>query len=198
MKQKTLKLVSLIAVLVFLLSACSAAKTDKFSASGTFSAIDTSIVSEISGKVTKVNVNEGDAVKTEDTLFTLDAEVSQAQYDQASAASVKSAEAAVEASRQQAESAAAQYQLALQGAMMQDLPVRNSQWNASVPDNYQEAWYFNKSELIDAARSQVTSAEAALANTKTDLENEQKKASSKDFIAAEGKACSSTRVPQRG
>lgn len=186
MKQKTLKLVSLTAVLVFLLSACSAAKTDKFSASGTFSAIDTSIVSEISGKVTKVNVNEGDTVKTGDTLFTLDAEVGQAQYDQA-AASVKAAEAAVEASRQQAESAAAQYQLALQGAMMQDLPARNSQWNAPVPDNYQETWYFNKNELIDAARSQVTSAEAALANTKTDLENEQKKASSKDFIAAEGR-----------
>lgn len=184
MKQKLLKLVSLTTVLVFLLSACSAAKTDKFSASGTFSAISTSIVSEISGKVTEVTVNEGDTVKTGETLFTLDAEVSQAQYDQAAAA-VKAAEAAVEASRQQADSAAAQYQLALQGAMLQDLPARNNQWNASVPDNYQEAWYFNKNELIDAAKSQVTSAEAALANAKTDLENEQKKASSKDFLAAE-------------
>lgn len=184
MKQRMIKLVGLTAVLALILSACSATKTDNIYASGTFSSIDTSIVSEISGKVIEVNVNEGDNVKAGQTLFTLDAEVSQAQYDQATAA-VKAAEAAVEASRQQAESAAAQYQLALQGAMLQDLPARNDQWNASVPDNYQEAWYFNEDELIDAAKSQVTSAEAALANAKTDLENEQKKVSSKDFIAAE-------------
>lgn len=184
MKQKLIKLVSLTAVLAFLLSACSAVKTDKFSASGTFSAIDISIVSEISGKVTEVNVDEGDNVKTGQPLFTLDAEVSQAQFDQATAA-VKAAEAAVDASRQQADSAAAQYQLSLQGAMQQDLPVRENQWSASVPDNYQPAWYFNENELIDSAKSQVTSAETTLATAKTDLENEQKKASSKDFIAAE-------------
>lgn len=184
MKQKLIKLVSLTAVLAFLLSACSAVKTDKFSASGTFSAIDISIVSEISGKVIEVNVDEGDDVKTRQPLFTLDAEVSQAQYDQATAA-VKASEAAVDASRQQADSAAAQYQLSLQGATQQDLPARENRWSASVPDNYQAAWYFNENELIDAAKYQVTSAETTLATAKTDLENEQKKASSKDFIAAE-------------
>ncbi len=184
MKQKMIKLVCLTATFAFLLSACAVSNTDTISASGTFSAIDISIIPEISGKVADVFVNEGDDVKTGQTLFTLDAEVSQAQYDQATAA-VKAAEAAVEASRQQAESAAAQYQLALQGAMMQDLSARNNQWNASVPEDYRGAWYFNKAELIDAAQSQVANAEAALAQTKSDLEDEQKKVSSKDFIAAE-------------
>lgn len=184
MKQKMIKLVCLTATFAFLLSACAVSNTDTISASGTFSAIDISIIPEISGKVADVFVNEGDDVKTGQTLFTLDAEFSQAQYDQATAA-VKAAEAAVEASRQQAESAAAQYQLALQGAMMQDLSASNNQWNASVPEDYRGAWYFNKAELIDAAQSQVANAEAALAQTKSDLEDEQKKVSSKDFIAAE-------------
>ena len=107
MKRNLIKLVSLLAIPVFLLSACSTEPNDKLIASGTFSAIGTSIVSEISGKVTEVNVNEGDNVTVGQVLFVLDAEVSQAQYDQATAA-VKAAEAAVEASRKQAESASAQ------------------------------------------------------------------------------------------
>lgn len=184
MKSNLIKLVSLTAILAILLSACAAVKTDKITASGTFSAIDTSVVPEISGKINDVKVNEGDSVKTGQVLFIVDAEASQAQFDQASAA-VNAAEAAVEASRQQSESAAAQYQLALQGAMQQDQPIRDNQWKSNVPDNYQPAWYFNENEMIDAAKSQVASAETALATTKTDLENEQKKASSKDFMAAE-------------
>jgi HlyD family secretion protein len=184
MNKNLLKVVSLVIIFAFLLSACSTAKTEKFTASGSFSAIDTSIVTEISGKVNKVYVNEGGTVKTGQTLFTLDAEFSQAQFDQASAA-VKAAEAGVEASRQQADSAAAQYQLALQAAMMQSLPLRQNRWNTTVPNNFQPAWYFNESETIKAAKTQTSGAEKALATALTDLENEQKKASSKDFISAE-------------
>lgn len=184
MNKNLLKLVSLVALFALLLSACTAAKTDKITASGTFSAIETSIVPEVSGKVTVVSVNEGDTVQAGQTLFILDAEFSQAQYNQASAA-VKAAEAAVKASRQQAESAAAQYQLALQGALMQDFPLRQSQWQTSMPENYRPAWYFNESEMIKAAETQISSAQVALATALTELENEQKKASSKDFLAAE-------------
>ena len=184
MKRNLIKLVSLLAIPVFLLSACSTEPNDKLIASGTFSAIGTSIVSEISGKVTEVNVNEGDNVTAGQVLFVLDAEVSQAQYDQATAA-VKAAEAAVEASRKQAESASAQYQLALQGAMLQDLPERENMWGSSVPDNYQPEWYFNENELIDSAKTQVARAEIALEAAMADLENEQKKTSSQDFLAAE-------------
>lgn len=184
MNKNLLKLVSLAAMLAILLSACTAAETEKITASGTFSAIETSIVPEISGKVTDVMVNEGDMVKAGQILFILDAEFSQAQYNQASAA-VNAAEAAVKASHQQAESAAAQYQLALQGALMQDLPLRQGQWQTTTPENYQPAWYFNKSEMIKAAQTHIASAEETLATALTDLENEQQKASSKDFFAAE-------------
>ena len=184
MKHNSLKVVSLVVVLTFLLSACATAETGKFTASGSFSAIDTSIAPELSGKVTEVSVLEGESVTAGQTLFKIDAEVSQAQYDQAAAA-VSAAEAAVQASRGQAASAEAQYQLALQGALIQDMPSRQTAWTNTPPEEYREAWYFNKTELIEAAQSQVESAEKALASTCAELENEQKKASSRDFIAAE-------------
>ena len=184
MKQNLLRVVSLAIVATFLLSACASAETGKLTASGSFSANDTSIAPELSGKVTEVNVLEGESVTAGQTLFKINAEVSQAQYDQA-AATVSSAEAAVEASRAQAASAEAQYQLALQGAHMQDIPNRKIAWTNKLPEGYQEVWYFNETELIEAAQTQVASAEKALADAHTELANEQNKASSKDFIAAE-------------
>ncbi|MBP7091971.1 MAG: HlyD family efflux transporter periplasmic adaptor subunit [Anaerolineaceae bacterium] len=184
MKQHLFKVVSLAVVVTFVLSACTTADSGKITASGTFSAIDTSIAPELSGKVTEVSVIEGESVSVGQTLFKIDAEVSQAQYDQAAAA-VGVAEAAVDASRGQAASAEAQYQLALQGALMQDMPYRQTAWANTLPDDYQEAWYFNETELIEAAQTQVESAEKALESARTELENEQKKASSKNFMAAE-------------
>lgn len=184
MKHNLLKVVSLAVVLTFLLSACATTETGKFTASGSFSAIDTSIAPELSGKVIEVSVLEGESVTAGETLFKIDAEVSQAQYDQAAAA-VSAAEAAVDASRGQAASAEAQYQLALQGALLQDMPNRQIAWTNSLPEDYQKSWYFNETELIEAAKTQVDSAEKALASARAELENEQKKASSKDFIAAE-------------
>ncbi|HRS75425.1 MAG TPA: efflux RND transporter periplasmic adaptor subunit, partial [Anaerolineaceae bacterium] len=55
----------------------------------------------------------------------------------------------------------------------------------TLPKDYREAWYFNETELIEAAQTQVESAEKALESARTELEDEQKKVSSKDFIAAE-------------
>lgn len=184
MDKKYLKFLGLMTIFVFLLSACANGNGDELSASGTFSAIDTSIISEINGKVIEVKVKEGDQVTAGQTLVMLDAEFSQVQFDQASAA-VEAAEAAVEASKQQAESADAQYQLALYGAVMENQPARLNRWQASIPEDYQPAWYFNSSEMIDASQSQVDQAEKALLTALSDLENEQKKTSSKDFIAAE-------------
>jgi multidrug resistance efflux pump len=184
MKHNLLKVVSLAVVFTFLLSACATTDTGKITASGSFSAIDTSIAPELSGKVTEVSVLEGESVTAGQTLFKIDAEVSQAQYDQAVAA-VNAAEAAVQASRGQAASAEAQYQLALQGALVQDMPNRQVAWTNNPPENYRETWYFNETELIEAAQTQVDSAEKALESARTELENEQKKVSSKDFIAAE-------------
>jgi len=184
MKKNLLKIISLMAVASVLLSACAAEKTLDFSASGTFSAVETTISPEISGKVVEVSVNEGEEVEAGQPLFKIDEEVIRAQYDQAVAAA-KAAEAAVEAATQQAASADAQYHLTLQAALMQDIPARAATWRSSTDDDYRPAWYFNKAEQIDAAQTGVANAEKAYTAALSDLEKEQKDASSKDFMAAE-------------
>ena len=186
MKSKFVILISLLAAAAMTLSACSTGENNQLSASGTFSALETNISSEISGKVTEINVREGDEVEVGQALFKIDDEVIQAQYDQASAA-VNAAEAAVETAVNQAASADAQYQLALQAALMQELPNREALWATETPENYQPAWYFNKTELVAAAQTGVENAEDALATALADLAKEQSNASSKDFTAAENR-----------
>lgn len=186
MKPRNVITVSLMMAIAIMLSACSTTKTNQLSASGTFSATETNIASEISGKVIEVDVLEGDEIEVGQTLFEIDDEFIQAQYGQASAA-VKLAEAAVETAVKQAASADAQYQLTLQGALQQELPNRKAFWAASSPDKYQPAWYFEKAELIAAAQTGVDNAEEALTAARADLEKEQINASSKDFIAAENR-----------
>lgn len=186
MKPSILKTISLVALITLLLSACSTETSDHFSASGTFSAIEIDIASEISGKVVEVLVNEGDEIEAGQILLKLDNEMIQAQYNQ-SAAAVKAAEAAVETATHQAASAYAQYQLALQAALIQELPNKQANWNASTPEDYRPAWYFAKTESIAAAQTGVKNAEDALTTALTDLEQEQKDASSKDFIATENR-----------
>ena len=186
MKSKFVILISLLAAAAMTLSACSTGENNQLSASGTFSALETNISSEISGKVTEINVREGDEVEVGQALFKIDDEVIQAQYDQASAA-VNAAEAAVETAVNQAASADAQYQLALQAALMQELPNREALWATETPENYQPAWYFNKTELVAAAQTGVENAEDALATALSDLAKEQSNASSKDFTAAENR-----------
>ena len=186
MKSKFVILISLLAAAAMTLSACSTGENNQLTASGTFSALETNISSEISGKVTEINVREGDEVEVGQALFKIDDEVIQAQYDQASAA-VNAAEAAVETAVNQAASADAQYQLALQAALMQELPNREALWATETPENYQPAWYFYKTELVAAAQTGVENAEDALATALADLAKEQSNASSKDFTAAENR-----------
>ena len=186
MKSKFVILISLLAAAAMTLSACSTGENNQLTASGTFSALETNISSEISGKVTEINVREGDEVEVGQALFKINDEVIQAQYDQASAA-VNAAEAAVETAVNQAASADAQYQLALQAALMQELPNREALWATETPENYQPAWYFYKTELVAAAQTGVENAEDALATALADLAKEQSNASSKDFTAAENR-----------
>lgn len=184
MKSHFLKFLTIAALMGLVLSACTPATTSTLSASGDLSANDASIAPELSGKVASIAVEEGQTVAAGETLFQLDDAYYRAQRDQANAA-VQSAEAAVETARKQSASAQAQYELALQGARAQDRQTRSSAWSAQIPDDFRPAWYFQKEELIQAAEKQVTEAEDALSIAKADLEAEQKKASTEDFVAAE-------------
>lgn len=184
MKKMKFGWIALIILIPLVLAGCATDGEESLSASGFLSAVESSVAPEMSGRVVSVEVQEGQSVTEGQALFKLDDGYIRAQRDQAAAA-VVTAEAAVEAADMQVVSAQAQYDLALQGARLQDVETRKSAWLIPVEEDDPPAWYFQKDELIAAAQTQVDEAELALEAELANLENELQKASSKDFVAAE-------------
>ena len=177
--------VCITAVTAFLLTACAANDGGGLSASGTITARSVSIAPEVSGKIVEVAVNEGDQVEEGDLLFKLDDEILASQYDQAQAA-VGVAEAALEAANDQLMSARAQYEIASQAAHASVLDYRQSIWDKSPMDEFEQpVWYFTQSEEIAAARSVLEDAETSLSEKQIELEKTLADASSADFVALE-------------
>jgi len=184
MKRSVSVFLALALVIPLILTACNTNGDLTLTASGTLSSLDVPIAPEVSGRVVEINVNEGDTVQTGDVLFRIDDELLRAQRDQAAGAA-EAADATLEAAEAQLVYAQSQYDLALQGARAQDMQARQNSWGVPVPDDYRPAWYFQKTEMIDAAQAQVDAASATLADELANLEDELVKASNQDFIAAE-------------
>lgn len=184
MKKMKFGWIALIIMIPLVLAGCATNGEESLSASGFLSAVESSVAPEMSGRVVSVEVQEGQSVTEGQALFKLDDEYIRAQRDQAAAA-VVTTEAAVEAADMQVVSAQAQYELALQGARLQDAEARQSAWLIPVEEDDPPAWYYQKDELIAAAQTQVDEAELALESELANLDNELQKASSKDFVAAE-------------
>jgi HlyD family secretion protein len=172
------------------LSACAslpgqATENGSLTASGTVSARQVAVASEIGGKVVEVLVEEGQPVKSGDVLFILDDALLQAQREQAAAA-VQVAEAALNAARVQEESAQTQYDLVLLAARQQDQLNRVSAWDASLPDEFSlPVWYFEKDEELSAAEKEVAEATAPLESELANLDDVLTNASNANFFMAE-------------
>ena len=177
-------------LLAISLSACAslpgqATENGSLTASGTVSARQVAVASEIGGKVVEVLVEEGQPVKSGDVLFLLDDALLQAQREQAAAA-VQVAEAALNAARVQQESAQTQYDLVLLAARQQDQLNRVSAWDASLPDEFSlPVWYFEKDEELSAAEKEVAEAKAALESELANLDDVLTNASNANFFMAE-------------
>jgi len=187
MKKLTLSLALLLLVLP--LGACSAFQSTSSNgaliASGTIATNDVKISSEIGGEVVTIAVKEGDVVSAGDTLFQVDDEIAQSQYNQAKAA-VDAASATVSAAEAQLSNAQVQYELVLQNARMQDLKTRDSAWLASQASEIKvPVWYYEKSERIDALKTEVKNAQVDLDSELANLDKELKDASNDDFIEME-------------
>lgn len=176
--------IALIVLIPLILAGCTTTSEESLSASGFLAAVESSVAPELSGKVVSIEVEEGQAVTSGQTLIKLDDEFIRAQRDQAAAA-VTTAEAAVQAAESQVSSAKAQYEMALQEARLQDAESRRNAWFMPVGEDDRPSWYYQKSELIAAAKAQVDKAQQALNDELADLENELEKATSKDFVAVE-------------
>ncbi len=184
MKRSISIFLALVLIVPLILTACSADGTTAITASGTLSALEVPIAPEVSSRVVTINVSEGDTVKAGDVLFRIDAEVLQAQYDQAKAAA-DAASAKLSAAQAQLVYAQRQRDLASQGARLQDAQSRLTAWTVAAPTDYQPSWYFQKGEKITAAQAEVDASQQALTDEQSNLEQELKSASNQDFIAAE-------------
>lgn len=142
----------IICIILFILAAgCSGINTTSptsIRASGTISADQVNISTEIPGKVQTVQVDEGQPIRQGDVLFTLETQLVQAQYDQAAAA--------LEAAKAAVQSAQKQYDLSLQNAQTADLKNRQNAWRGQVPTKFDlPIWYFQKTEKITAANQEI-------------------------------------------
>jgi HlyD family secretion protein len=148
--------------------------TVELTGSGTVETTEVAIAPEVSGKVVEVLVNQGDAVKTGDTLFKLDDTLLAAQLDQAQAnlaaaqAGLDAADTALAAAEAGVTTAQAQYNQALASARQQAQPARSSAWDQSQPSEFdQPVWYFSRTEEISAALKEISAASDALDIAKT-------------------------------
>ena len=181
---KQLLLVALVITMLFGVSACQTNGEEILTGSGTLSALQVSVVPEVSGKIVEITVEEGSQVKAGDVLIRLEDDVLVAQLNQADAA-VAVAEAALEAAHAQLDYAKAQRDLAIDGARYNDLQARQSAWAQPAPEDFQPVWYFSKAEQQVAAQAALEEAEEKLEERQEMLEKELDKAGAKNFVKIE-------------
>ncbi|HTX92315.1 MAG TPA: HlyD family efflux transporter periplasmic adaptor subunit [Anaerolineales bacterium] len=154
-------------------------------ASGSIETVEVTISPEIGGKVSEVLVDEGSAVKSGDTLFRMDDTLLQAQRAVA-AANLASAQAAGKTAGAALANAQAQYDLAFDASRAEAASTRTVNWTATLPSGYTlPGWFFTQDEAITAAQAEVDSAQAALADSQTKLDNLQNDPAAADFLAIE-------------
>jgi len=140
---------------VWYLVANARADDGALTASGTIEAVQVHLSPELAGRVSEVNVNDGDVIQAGDALFRLDGALLRAQR--------AAAEAALETARAAEASAQAQYDLAAAAAQAESLAARAQEWRVSaITGSDQPGWYFTQSEQLTAAQAELAAAEAAL------------------------------------
>lgn len=169
----------------FLVTALSSKETGSLDVSGTIEAQSSVIAPEIGGKVTAVNVNEGDSVTAGDILFTIDDTLLQAQRGVAEAALVLAKGAAATA-QAAADAAQANFDLALAAAKAESAALRAADWATGNPQGYTLAGgSFTPADLISAAQAEVDAAAAARSEAEAALSVLLSDTANRDFIKAE-------------
>ncbi len=152
----------------------------KITASGSIEAVIVNISPELAGKVFAVAVQEGQTVKKDSAVFTLDGSLLYAQRSVA-AAQVESAQAALA-------SAQTKYDQTLQAALSAQEAIRAKDLRFSAPDEFdQPAWYFSQEESIASAQAEVEAAQSALNDALMNLQTVIGNLNNAEYLAAEKK-----------
>jgi multidrug resistance efflux pump len=168
-------------------------------ASGVVEAVEVLVAPEVGGRVTEVFVAEGDQVQEGDSLIGIENEILDSQYNQAVSAheaaqvnlktaqgALAYAEATLEAAQANLELAQIKYDLELMLARAQELPAREDAWNERTLSEFDlPVWYFDKSEEISAAETEVQTAWESLQIEKENLEDVLDSISNADLREAE-------------
>lgn len=180
-----LLVLTVLAVAVWLIVRGQGEQDGTLKASGTIEGITVNISSEMSGRVQKVLVEQGQAVRTGDPLLRLDESLLAAQRAYA-AAGVESATSAAQTAQTAYASAQAQYDITLTAARAADNQARIADWIGKRPDYFdQPAWYFTRDEQIAAAEVEVSAAESGLKAAQADLDKVVQDLYTIGYLAAE-------------
>lgn len=151
---------------------------DTLSASGTIEAAIVNVSPEMSGKVTQVLADEGNAVTKNQPLLSLDPSLLTAQQAVASAA-VDSANAALA-------SAQTKYDQTLQAALAAQSAQRSKDWQAAAPSEFdQPNWYIEQDVQIAAAQTELNAAQTAIDDALAQLDKVINRLDSADYLSAE-------------
>jgi HlyD family secretion protein len=169
----------------FLVTALSSKTVKPLVVSGTIEAESSIISPEIGGKVTAVKVNEGDSVKTGDSLFTLDDTLLKAQRAVAEA-NLALAQSAAATSQAAAGTAQINFDIALAAARAESAALRAADWTGANPQGYTlPGGSFTPAEMITAAQNEVDDAAGARSDADSALAALLTDSANLDFVKAE-------------
>jgi multidrug resistance efflux pump len=195
-----------IALIAMLLSGCETldlgltpGDDSSIQASGVIEAVEVSIASEISGRISIIHVREGDEIEEGDLLFEINTEMIQAQRKQAEAqlesarsqlsaskASLAVAEAGLEAAEAAFQSARLEYERVLQKARLAAASDRVTDWDLSSPTAFDlPRWYFHKPERMAAAEDELEEARKSYQTEQEDYQDLLEEVDHNEIAASE-------------
>jgi HlyD family secretion protein len=182
-KRPPLRVIIVLALLLLVggyygLRALNADNDSSLQASGSIEAVDVNVSPVLAGRVAEVLADEGQSVNAGDPLLRLDDKLLTAQRAVAASA-VDSASTSLAAAQNN-------YDQALKTALSAQAVGRAVDWRFSAPDEFnQPAWYFDQTEELLAAQIEVESAETALDQAISDLEQVNINLANADFMQTE-------------
>jgi len=162
----------------YLLRSMNRGSNGQLTASGSIEATTVKLAPEVAGRVEEVFAREGQAVSANSVLLKLDGSLLSAQREAANTA-FESAVAAMN-------TAQTNYDLAMSNALSQQQAAQASEWRFSAPDEFnQPAWYFERTEQLDAAQAEVAAARSAMDAAQVEVTRVTADLNNADFVNAE-------------
>lgn len=153
-------------------------ESDAITASGSIEAVIVNVSPEIAGKVMEVNAQEGDEIKKDQPLLSLDPSLLTAQYAVAKA-QFDSAAAALEAAQ-------LKYDQTLEAALAAQAAQRAKEWQTSAPSQFDQAnWYIDQANQIAAAQTELENAKANIETANQALTEAINNVNNAEYVNAE-------------